>query len=95
MYVILPPDMGVVDYEPTIFTKYEHLDDLIGSVKEAGFDVYAGLKAWAKGRDAYYYIYKGMLHGSPYRNSESKTIYMFEDLFNDHVDDCSSFLDLL
>lgn len=79
MKINFPPGWGKNQTDP-ILVPYEDLDDFIEAVREAGFDVYRGLKSWAGFSPSYLYIYDGTLHGSKSRVDTKGTAYELDNV---------------
>lgn len=79
MKINFPPGWGKNQTDP-ILVPYEDLDDFIEAVREAGFDMYRGLKNWAGFSSSYLYIYDGTLHGSKSTLGTEGTAYNLDDI---------------
>lgn len=78
-----------------IIVPYEDLDEFIEAVREAGFEIYHGLKGWAGFSASYLYIYDGMLHGSKTEADTKGTAYHLDDVIIDETESVHELLSLL
>lgn len=96
MKINFPPGWGQNKTSP-IVVSYEDLDEFIEAVREAGFEIYYGLKEWAGFSNSYLYIYDGMLHGSKSISDTIGSTYRLDEVIeedgnNESVQDLLSLL---